>query len=304
LSFWAGRSVLVTGHSGFKGRWLTAWLHTLGADVDGYSLPDDVRSFDGGTWDVVFHLAAQALVRQSFAEPDETWDVNVEGTRRVLERVDAGAVVVVTSDKAYAHLDRPLVESDPLGGTGDPYSASKAAQEEVAASVRADRGLRLATARAGNVIGGGDWAPDRLVPDFFRAARAGEPFVVRAPDAVRPWQHVLNPLSGYLLLAERLFEGDDVCAGWNFGPALDDTRPVSWIVERLVSLWPEPVELRVEPDAAGEAGYLALDSSKAREQLGWAPRWDLEAGLEATVEWHAAADPEAVTRAQIERFGA
>jgi CDP-glucose 4,6-dehydratase len=168
--------------------------------------------------------------------------------------------------------------------------------------VREERGLRLATARAGNVIGGGDWAQDRLVPDFFRAALAGEPFVVRAPDAVRPWQHVLNPLHGYMLLAERLFAGDDVAEAWNFGPALDDIRPVSWIVERLRELWPQPVDVRVQPDAEGEATYLALDSTKARDRLDWQPRWQLEEGLAATVQWHAAADAASVTRAQIERF--
>jgi CDP-glucose 4,6-dehydratase len=300
--FWAGKSVLVTGHTGFKGTWLAEWLGMLGARVDGLSLPDDVRDFGGGSWDVVFHLAAQSLVRRSFAEPEETWSVNVEGTRRLLERADAGAVVVVTSDKAYAHADRPLGEDDPLGGTGDPYSASKAGQERVAAEIRDARGLRLATARAGNVIGGGDWAADRLVPDFFRAALAGEPFVVRAPGAVRPWQHVLNPLSGYLVLAERLFEGESVAEAWNFGPAPDDVRPVSWVVERLRERWPEALDVRVEPDAEGEAAYLALDSGKARERLGWHPRWDLESGLDATVEWYAADDPAPVTRAQIERF--
>jgi CDP-glucose 4,6-dehydratase len=303
VSFWAGKRVLLTGHNGFKGHWLATWLQMLGARVEGLSLPErDVREFDGGTYDVVFHLAAQALVRRSFLEPEETWSVNVDGTRRLLERVEAGAVVVVTSDKCYAHADRPLVETDPLGGTGDPYSASKAAQEEVAAELRAARGLRLATVRAGNVIGGGDWSEDRLVPDFFRAVRARREFVVRAPNAVRPWQHVLNPLSGYLKVAERLSAGDDVAEAWNFGPDLDDIQPVSWVVERLCSRWPEEVAVRIQPDAEGEATYLALDSGKARERLNWRPVWDLDAGLDATVEWYAADDPDAMTRAQIERF--
>jgi CDP-glucose 4,6-dehydratase len=303
VSFWDGKSVLLTGHSGFKGRWLQTWLEMLGASVEGLSLPErDVRDFDGGTYDVVFHLAAQALVRRSFAEPEETWSVNVDGTRRLLERVEAGAIVVVTSDKCYAHADRPLVESDPLGGTGDPYSASKAAQEEAAAELREARGLRLATVRAGNVIGGGDWSADRLVPDFFRAVLAGDEFVVRAPDAVRPWQHVLNPLSGYLTVAERLFDGEDVAGAWNFGPELDDIQPVSRVVQRLCELWPQPVSVRVQPDAAGEATYLALDSGKARNELDWRPVWDLDAGLAATVEWYVADDPDAMTRAQIERF--
>jgi CDP-glucose 4,6-dehydratase len=203
-------------------------------------------------------------------------------------------------------------EDDPLGGK-DPYSASKAAQELVTASYRAsllaERGVAVATARAGNVIGGGDWAADRLVPDLFRAALAGEPLVIRNPAAVRPWQHVLNPLGGYLRLAEALSAGDDAAEGWNFGPEAGDEQPVSWVVERLQERWPGPIEVqqRPDPDAAKEAPVLRLDSAKARERLGWRPAWDLAAGLDATVAWYDAhrrgEDALATTQRQIEAFG-
>ena len=328
---WQGRRVLLTGHTGFKGAWLALWLTSLGAEVHGLSGPPpskpllhdqarvrellaseatvDVRDADAvaaavraARPEVVFHLAAQAIVRRSLTDPLTTWGVNVSGTANVLQALtgDEGAVVVVTSDKCYRDIEtgRPMVEDDALGGK-DPYSASKAAQELVAAAYRGTFGGRIATARAGNVIGGGDWAADRLVPDVMRARAAGETVMLRNPDAVRPWQHVLNPLSGYLLLAERLLAGDDVAEAWNFGPDAGDALPVREVVERLGA------DARVEsdPDAGKESVLLRLDSNKARERLGWTPRWDLARGLEATAQWYAGDDdPRARTLRQIEAF--
>ena len=348
-AFWRDRRVLLTGHSGFKGGWTALWLAALGARVTGFSTPPpsqpslfelarvaeacaesvtgDVRDaahvgevMQRARPEVVIHMAAQPIVRRSLVDPAETWEVNVMGTVAVLEAVracpDVRAVVVVTSDKCYRDVEsgRPQREDDPLGGK-DPYSASKAAQELVTAAHRrtmlAGHGAAVASARAGNVFGGGDWGADRLVPDLFRAALAGEPLVVRSPDAVRPWQHVLNPLSGYLRLAQALFESrpsEGFDAGWNFGPAGDDELPVKAIVDRLTSRWDGELEVRVEPDpdTGKEAAVLRLDSSKARERLGWRPRWALEAGLDATVDWFAAlrdgADVRAATIAQIEAF--
>lgn len=314
---WAGRRVLITGHTGFKGAWLALWLARMGAEVHGLSKdplaepalacadlhgehPVDVR--DGkavagalatSAPAVVFHLAAQALVRRALIDPVGTWQTNVVGTANVLTALPQAtrAVVVVTSDKCYRDVEtgRPMREDDPLGGK-DPYSASKAAQELVASSFRetllAPRGVAVATARAGNVIGGGDWAADRLVPDLIRAQRAGEPLVLRNPDAVRPWQHVLDPLSGYLVLAERLLEGPGFDEAWNFGPAIEDARSVRWVAERLGA----QVEVRPDPDAGKESALLRLDSTKARERLGWTPPLDLEAGLDATARGYAGED--------------
>ena len=312
MSLWPGRRVLLTGHTGFKGRWLAPWLRELGAEVTGLSIDagGDVRdaeavrrAADGA--EVVIHMAAQALVRRSFAEPVDTFDVNVRGTATVLDAArDARVVLVVTSDKCYAPREGgpAFVESDPLGGK-DPYSASKAAQELVAAAYAATMGVPVSTARAGNVIGGGDWSEDRLVPDLMRAALAGEPLIVRAPAATRPWQHVLNPLSGYLRLVEALWEDPSLQGGWNFGPDPADARPVRDVVERLRARWPEPLEVVESDDAAGESTWLALDSSKARRELGWTPAWDLETGLDATVAWFAAhRRGEDVTLDQIRRY--
>jgi CDP-glucose 4,6-dehydratase len=323
---WAGRRVLVTGHTGFKGAWLALWLHRLGARVSGLALEpptspslfalarldelvDDVRAdvrdaeavraaVARAAPEVVFHLAAQPLVRVALADPGPTFAVNVLGLVNLLEAArDARAIVVVTSDKVYAHADRPHREDAPLGGA-DPYSASKAAQELVAASYRTALGLPLATVRAGNVIGGGDWARDRLVPDLAR----GGTVEIRHPDAVRPWQHVLSPLSGYLRVAEGLLAGEPVAEAWNFGPDPADERPVRWLVER----WPLPLDVRAGTPEPREAATLRVDSAKARARLSWQPVWDLATGLAAAADWYAAvaagADARAVTLQQIDDF--
>jgi CDP-glucose 4,6-dehydratase len=326
-AFWAGRRVLVTGHTGFKGAWLTLWLHALGAEVTGFSgsppsspslfelarMGELCRDVRGDILDaravadaargaeVVFHLAARAIVRAALDDPADTYAVNVVGTARVLEAARDAAIVCVTSDKCYAPGDRPHREGDPLGGR-DPYSASKAAQELVAAAHRDAFDVRVATARAGNVIGGGDWGRDRLIPDLVRARQSGAPVVLRHPDAVRPWQHVLCPLAGYLRLAEGLLAGEPVAEAWNFGPDPADERPVRWLVER----WPLPVEAVAGTPEPREAPVLRVDSAKARARLSWRPTWDLAAGLAATAAWHAAVaageDPRAVTLQQIADF--
>ena len=321
---WRGRRVLVTGHTGFKGSWLSLWLDSLGAEVSGLSdqvqpapalfaqadleqIVDhniaDVRDAEAVHAivervqpDVVFHLAAQPFVRRSFREPLETYETNVMGTANVLDAVrrvgGAQAVVVVTSDKCYDNDEqqRPFVETDPMGGH-DPYSNSKGAAELVTDAFRrsyfSEPGTaNIASARAGNVIGGGDWGEDRLIPDIMRAVMAGEPVQIRRPDAVRPWQHVLDPLSGYLVLAQALIESGEQAQAWNFGPSIDDAKPVSFLVERLAELWPTPIEWEIDNgDHPHEAHFLSLDSGKARELLGWRPGWDLDESLDATVAW-------------------
>jgi CDP-glucose 4,6-dehydratase len=285
-SFWDGRRVLVTGHTGFKGAWLTLWLHSLGAEVTGFSGPPptdpslfelarvgelcadlrgDVRDADAVASaardaEVVFHLAAQPIVRAALEDPAGTFSTNVVGTANLLSAARDAVVVCVTSDKCYAPGSGPHREGDPLGGA-DPYSASKAAQEHVAAAYREALGVRVATARAGNVIGGGDWGRDRLVPDLVRARESGAPVKLRHPDSVRPWQHVLDPLAGYLRLAERLAESDEFAQAWNFGPAGAET--VRWVVDRVCERWPLAVEVvaagdTVEAPASGWAGNRVL----------------------------------------------
>jgi CDP-glucose 4,6-dehydratase len=343
---WNGRRVLLTGHTGFKGSWLSLCLHRLGARVTGLSdrVPTDPSLYelarvgelvDGRAADVrdadavraivadvrpevVIHMAAQPFVRRSFREPSETYATNVMGTVNVLEaiRLDGGVrvAVVVTSDKCYDNREqgRPFTEDDPMGGH-DPYSNSKGCAELVTSAYRdsffaiADEPVALASARAGNVIGGGDWGEDRLIPDIMNAALAKAPIPIRNPSAVRPWQHVLNPLAGYLALAGALWADPALAGGWNFGPAAEDVRPVGWIADRLTELWPD--ELRWELDSGPhprEAGYLALDSAKARERLGWSPVWDLDRALTSIVDWYLAlrdgADMRAVTLGQADAF--
>jgi CDP-glucose 4,6-dehydratase len=326
--FWEGRRVLVTGHTGFKGAWLALWLHALGAEVTGFStepptspslfslarvgeLVDDVRgdvrdaasvseAVRRARPELVFHLAARAIVRAALEDPVGTYAVNVLGTAHVLEAARDAAIVCVTSDKCYAPGPGPHDEGEPLGGR-DPYSSSKAAQEFVAAAYRESLGARVATARAGNVIGGGDWGRDRLLPDLVRAHDSGEPVLLRHPDAVRPWQHVLDPLAGYLALAERLHASAEWAAPWNFGP--DESHQVRWMVDRVRERW--ELDVRVaDPGDGLEAPELRLDATAARERLEWRPHRDAAAALDATVSWHdevrAGGDPRAVTLMQIE----
>ena len=320
---YAGRKVLVTGHTGFKGSWLCLWLTRLGAQVSGLALAPDtdpahwsllglreVQSHEVDLRDragvrraiaeirpeIIFHLAAQPLVRRSYREPLLTFETNVLGLAHLLEslREQGGARVFVnaTSDKVYREQVKPAgyVEDDPLGGH-DPYSSSKACAELLTACYRDSffsGGMRIATARAGNVIGGGDWSEDRLVPDFVRAAAAGKPLEVRNPHATRPWQHVLEPLSGYLRLAQRLSEGAVVEGAWNFGPAAGGALPVRELVQQMQAIW--PVESREQTPAQDlrEAPALKLDSGKARHELQWQPVWDIRQGLDRTLQWYRA----------------
>jgi CDP-glucose 4,6-dehydratase len=343
--FWSGRRVLLTGHTGFKGSWLSLWLQSLGARVTGFSngvptqpslfdlaqvgagvesLEGDVRdpaavaaAVAGADPEVVIHMAAQPMVRRSFAEPRATYETNVMGTVNVLEaaRLAAGVRVVVnvTSDKCYENRewDWGYREDEPMGGH-DPYSSSKGAAEIVTSAYRRSffgnpDGARLASARAGNVIGGGDWGEDRLVPDAMRAALAGESVAVRNPNSIRPWQHVVNPLSGYLVLAQALWDDPAQAGGWNFGPAEEDARTVGWLIERLAELWPERVEWTLDRGPhPHEANYLKLDSSLARARLGWRPVAPLEQALAATANWYrelqAGADMRQVTLAQLRQL--
>jgi CDP-glucose 4,6-dehydratase len=344
--FWLRRRVLITGHTGFKGAWLSLWLQSLGAELTGlapgpptqpslYDLADvaggmreralDIRDAEAVcaavrecSPEVVLHLAAQPMVRRSLRDPSMTYAVNVMGTVNVLEAVrlhgsDVRSVVVVTSDKCYENdglTAKAFVEGDPLGGE-DPYSSSKACAELVTAAYRrsyfaADGEPQLATARAGNVIGGGDWGEDRLIGDIVRAVESGRPLRLRNPDSVRPWQHVLNPLSGYLRLAERLWHGEGARA-WNFGPPEREARPAAWIVEQLAALWGGTLRWELDPSPnPPEARRLRLDSSDAERLLGWRPAWTLERALELLVDWHRAQlrgeQMRAASLAQIERF--
>ncbi len=337
--------MLVTGHTGFKGSWLVLWLASMGAEVTGlarreptrpslYSLarlgelcatrPVDVRDFEAvnetlavARPEVVIHLAAEALVRRSFRDPRTTYEVNVMGTVNVLDAVrrtpGVRAVVNVTSDKCYENREWEwgYREDEAMGGF-DPYSSSKGCSELVTGAFRrsffADPDApRVASARAGNVIGGGDWGEDRLIPDIMRGALAGVPIPVRRPDAVRPWQHVLNPLSGYLMLAQALTDDPAQATAFNFGPPSQDARPVDWIVARLAERWPEPLNWEVDPGPhPHEATYLKLDSSRAHNRLGWRPRWSLVEALDSTVDWYlalrAGQDVRRTTLAQVEDF--
>lgn len=323
--FWCGKRVFLTGHTGFKGGWLSLWLQSMGAEVHGYSLNPptetnlfsvadvgkgmkssviaDIRDADklrsamqAAQPEIVFHLAAQPLVRYSYVQPAETYAVNVMGTVHLLEAVRATpgvkAVINITTDKCYENREWVwgYRENEAMGGF-DPYSSSKGCAELVTSAYRRSfldhAGIALASARAGNVIGGGDWADDRLIPDFLRAMDAGKTLEIRSPQSTRPWQHVLEPLSGYLLLGERLcVEGASFAEGWNFGPADDDAQPVRWIVERLAEMRGNVKWQFNKTPQPHEANYLKLDSSKAHTQLAWHPKWKLRTALQKTLDWH------------------
>lgn len=349
-TFWAGKKVLMTGHTGFKGSWLSLWLQNIGVELIGYSLPPPTRpslfdlaqvgkgmvSIDGDIRDfsrlkqvltdygpeIVIHMAAQSLVLRSYLNPIETYATNVMGTVHLLEairQVDGVKVVInVTSDKCYKNYEWVwgYREDEPMEGH-DPYSNSKGCAELVTSAFRNSffhpsrsdqHGVALASVRAGNVIGGGDWAEDRLIPDIMRAMIERRPVVIRNPNAVRPWQYVLEPLYGYLLLAERLWEeGSKYAEGWNFGPSYEDTKPVSWIVEQLTQMWGPNVRWQLDNgDQPHEANYLKLDCSKAKMKLGWEPRTNLNLALEWINEWyreyHQKNDMRKVTEAQIAKF--
>lgn len=344
-AFWRGKRVLLTGHTGFKGSWLSLWLQAMGADLHGLALEPptqpnlftvarvgedmhstlgDIRNFDivrevaeHCKPEIIIHMAAQPLVRYSYRHPVETYATNVMGTVHVLEAArlvgSARVVVNVTTDKCYENREWVwgYREDEPMGGF-DPYSSSKGCAELATSAYRrsflADAGIGLGSARAGNVIGGGDWAEDRLIPDILRAFEQAQPVTIRNPGSIRPWQHVLEPLSGYLQLAERLW-GEPVhhAGGWNFGPRDDDARPVGWIVEHMARRWgPGASWCRDESPQPHEAAFLKLDISKARQRLGWAPRWSLELALDHIIDWHKAylggADLREKTLAQIEKF--
>lgn len=349
-AFWSGRSVLVTGHKGFKGNWLAQWLSSMGADVHGFD-KSGAESNPVGDWeaipvassivgditdykslvdysatirpDVVFHLAAQPLVRASYLDPAATFLDNVQGTINVLEMVRAGSASVcicVTSDKVYLNNDqgRPFVEDDPLGGW-DPYSASKAATDIAVQSYaksffgptagRHRHPARVASVRAGNVIGGGDWAADRLVPDAIRAFQLGQSVEIRSPTATRPWQHVLDPLCGYILLAEAAGESEALeHTAWNFGPLPEDALTVAQVMQLVVDAWGSNAAFHVLQDKNGghEAARLAVDSSRATAALQWQPRWQAPMAIKKTVEWfkahQAGANGTDLMRADIDSY--
>lgn len=318
-----GRKVLLTGHTGFKGSWLAEWLVTMGAEVTGLSLAPatspshwellecpindingDIRDaavvnrvFDQAQPEIVFHLAAQALVRRSYRDPLESWSTNVMGTANVLEAcrftASVKAVVVITTDKVYSNKEWPwgYRENDRLGGH-DPYSASKAASELVVDSYRKafwgrDDAPLLASARAGNVIGGGDWSEDRLIPDLVRAVDLGESLEIRSPNSTRPWQHVLECLSGYLLLGERLLAGKrDAATAWNFGPPPEDNRTVQEVLRGLRNHWPQLAWHTATLEQPHEANLLYLDCSKAKAHLGWETIWSISDTLAVTADWY------------------
>ena len=328
-SFWQKKKVFVTGHTGFKGSWLCLWLHSLGAKVTGYSLDPptnpnlfslcdidrlatsviaDVRdinslrdSIQSSQPEIIIHMAAQSLVRESYKNPAETYSINVMGTVSLFEAVrntkGVRSIVNVTTDKCYENKEWHwgYREYEPLGGY-DPYSNSKACSELVTSAYRNSffnpknydfHGLGLASARAGNVIGGGDWATDRLLPDCIRALLKNEKIWIRNPFAVRPWQHVLEPLSGYLSLSQQLYENGSVYAeSWNFGPDDSDAKPVEWIVKKMCEKWGASASYGIDKgEHPHESSYLKLDCSKAKAELGWYPRWEIEMAIDKVIEW-------------------
>jgi CDP-glucose 4,6-dehydratase len=325
-AFWQGKRVFLTGHTGFKGSWLSLWLASLGAQVKGYALnpPTSPSLFDeakvgkvidsqigdirdqGALYesmlefnpDILIHMAAQPLVRYSYDAPIETYEVNVIGTAKVLEVArscsNLKAIVNITTDKCYENDERSqgYKEDDPMGGH-DPYSSSKGCAELVASAYRRsflqEQGVGLASVRAGNVIGGGDWADDRLIPDILRSFEKSEPVVIRNPKATRPWQHVLEPLSGYLILAQKLYKDQkEYAEGWNFGPNEQDVKPVDWILDKMIGNWPNSSWELDESSSPHEADFLKLDIAKAESRLNWKPVWELSHTLEKIIEWHKA----------------
>ena len=328
-NFWKGKRVFITGHTGFKGPWLCLWLHTLGAEVTGYALnpptnPNlfelcnidrlitsiisdirDIKSLNEAVRschpEIIIHMAAQPLVRESYKNPVETYSINVMGTVNLFEAVrnckGVKAILNVTTDKCYENKEWywGYRENEPMGGY-DPYANSKACSELVTSAYRNSffntkdyhiHGVGLASARSGNVIGGGDWAADRLIPDCIRALLTGGKIIIRNPDAIRPWQHVLEPLSGYLLLAQKLYkDGPGYAEAWNFGPDDTDAKPVEWIVKKMCEKWGQKASYGIDRGIhPHEAHYLKLDCSKAKALLGWYPRWNLEKALDTVIEW-------------------
>lgn len=349
-AFWQGKRVFLTGHTGFKGSWMSLWLQSLGAELTGFALEPPtqpslfneakvalgMRSIVGDIRDlallqkslldckphIVIHMAAQPLVRYSYANPVETYATNVMGTVHLLEAVrhtpGIKAVVNITTDKCYENREWAwgYRENEPMGGH-DPYSSSKGCAELVTAAYRSsffnpaayrDHGIAIASVRAGNVIGGGDWAHDRLIPDILAAFEAGRPVIIRNPMATRPWQHVLEPLRGYLTLAERLYSnGPEFGEGWNFGPNDEDARPVEWIVSELARLWGKGTTWQLDGgDHPHEATYLKLDISKARSLLSWHPALRLNEALKMIVDWTqqrlSGADIQSITLRQISSY--
>ena len=345
--FWQGKRVFITGHTGFKGSWLSLWLQQLGAHVKGYSLPaptnpsvfdlcdvqsgmeseiDDIRDLEqikksmaSFAPEILIHMAAQPLVRHSYVDPVETYQTNVLGTVNVLEAAraidDLRVIISITTDKCYQNNEWEwgYRENDPMGGD-DPYSSSKGCAELVSAAYKksffdtADRPKRIATVRAGNVIGGGDWAEDRLIPDILNAFEKSEPIRLRNPHAIRPWQHVLEPLSGYLMLAEKLWDAEkNYLSAWNFGPHPDSMVQVGLIAESMASQWGSGAKIKTDDGHhPHEASILKLDISRALSHLGWAPKLSLQKALSLIIEWHKAyldgRDMRQITLQQIKAF--